>query len=768
MPATGRAAVWLMCVAAPAAFAQTVGTLVPVADGFHDMVHDFKRDVIYITTAASVLRYHVGSGTFLAPWSLPGTYPTGVDISADADRLAFGDFNSFVSGLHIYDLVSGTPVPTTVTDTIPFGDEDAIWSVAFDSDGAIYFAAESRCCTGGAHPLRRYDQLGNFSRVGGTLVDNALLTASGDRRRIAIAGASFPGIALYDTLTHVFSSVGGVNDPYEVATNRDGSQVMAPSYTGAGVWNIGQPGVQTLGVYGGNQPVAGVYHPMENLAYFPWGTTREVRVYDTSVNPIVQVGAYDFGYVFGTPGNWAYGMGRAKTSADGSLLMVKMPDGVRIHRMYAELSAQDGSAFTNSYKPVAIPLPGSIGNGGALRYGIVRPAARGAVSIAGGIATYRWRPAAAGIDTFRYRVSYGFAWKEAEVTVRIAPPVAPDFSADGHTDIPWETPEGKFQAWCMTDENAPAAQRRIELVGAVDAGWKVTHLADVDGDGIADLLLRHADGSIRLRYPRGDCARFDPGPLLLGAGTGWRVLHTADLNDDGKADLVFEHDDGRIAAWIMNGSTVAQGATLLAAGSGWSVSHIADFDGDGKSDFLWRHPDGRAAIWLMDALTPKATAQILNAGSGWRVAHTADLDGDGKADLVWEHEDGRVAVWVMNGVAMASGQEILPAGTGWKVHRTSDFDGDRKADILWSHPDGRVAIWIMDGVSPTAMAQILNAGSGWTVRRVADIDFDGKADLVWQHQDGRAAVWLMEAASMKRGAEILGAGTGWQVSEIGR
>ncbi|APV50811.1 hypothetical protein BWI17_14610 [Betaproteobacteria bacterium GR16-43] len=760
MKKTILAALAATCLSAQAQ-AQTVGTLVPVGGdpGAIDMVHDFKRDVMYIATAGAILRYHVGSATFLTPWSIPGAYLMGIDISSDAGRLAAGDWNSFVNGLHLYNLETGSPIPVTVTDTEPFSTEDVVHSVAFDFDGAILFSSESLTTTGGSHPLRRYDPLGNFSRVG-FAEDNAMLAASGNRRKIAIAGAEYSNeISLYDAATRQVSRVGGVGTSYEVAVNQGGTQVMAPDNRGrAGVWNVGQPGVQIIGDFGGDQPIAGAYHPVENLAYFPWGTTREVRVYNTATNPITQVGAYDFGYQFGITGGWAYTPGRTKISADGSLLMVKVEGGIRIHRLYNGLSAADTSAVVNGYAFKVFSLPGSIGNGGVLTYSLVRAPTRGTVDFNGPTATYRWRPPAAGPDSFRYRVSYGLAYQEAEVTLRVLPPPATDFNRDGNTDLVWSHGDGRSAMWLM---NGLTPTVTAEINGPA-TGWSVIHSGNFDVDGYPDLVWQNTDGRAEVDWRSATNGAYPP-TLVLAAGSGWTVTHVPDLDGDGRLELLLRHTDGRVAARAMNGYALGATADFLGAGTGWSVARVADFDGDGKHDLLWVHEDGRHAIWLMDGLTLKSGATILNAGSGWTAIQTPDLDGDGKADLLWRHTDGSLAVWLMNGAVMTSGTGILGPGSGWNVKHVGDFDGDGKADLYFEHPDGRAAIWLMNGLAPAMQTQILNAGGGWTAKRLGDFNGDGKADIVWENTDGRVAIWLMNGTAMTNSAEILPAGTGWSI-----
>src|SRR5260370_39216134 len=72
-----------------AAASKAAGIFVPALYRV-DMVHDPKRDVLYITAGDSVLRYQLGSKTFLAPLTLGGDL-RGIDISADNNLLAVAD-----------------------------------------------------------------------------------------------------------------------------------------------------------------------------------------------------------------------------------------------------------------------------------------------------------------------------------------------------------------------------------------------------------------------------------------------------------------------------------------------------------------------------------------------------------------------------------------------------------------------------------------------------------------------------------------------------
>jgi hypothetical protein len=174
---------------------------------------------------------------------------------------------------------------------------------------------------------------------------------------------------------------------------------------------------------------------------------------------------------------------------------------------------------------------------------------------------------------------------------------------------------------------------------------------------------------------------------LLGANSGWSIAHAADLDGDGKADLIWKHTDGTYVAWLMDGvnatcsvvlrgtnNTISRGTPQScpvsnpAADNGWTLTHIADLNGDGKADLVWRNnSDDTIAAWLMNGLAVNGKADLLGANSGWLVTHTGDFNGDGKTDLLLRQLDGRVSLWLMNGLASLEIKNISSAGTGFVV-----------------------------------------------------------------------------------------------------
>ncbi len=331
---------------------------------------------------------------------------------------------------------------------------------------------------------------------------------------------------------------------------------------------------------------------------------------------------------------------------------------------------------------------------------------------------------------------------------------ANDLSGDGKSDLLLQAGvNGTTSAYLM---NGTSITSSAALIGG-GSGWSITHTADFNGDGRADIVWQHTDGTVVVWLMNGTTLL--SGGALLSAGSGWSVSHTADVNGDGKADLLWKHTDGTVAVWLMDGLNLISGAGLLGAGSGWSLSHTADLNGDGRADLLWKHSDGTVAAWLMDGINVTDGSFLLGAGSGWSLSHTADLNGDGRADLLWKHSDGTAAAWLMNGINVTGGSFLLGAGSGWSVTHTADLSGDGRADLLWKHTDGTVAVWLMNGLTLTSGGDLLGAGSGWSVARTGDFNGDGKADLVWRHTNGSIVIWLMDGITLLGGGAVVGAGT---------
>lgn len=428
-----RAAAVALALAAVALVgpAAAEGTLIPAPQRV-DMVHDDSRGLVYITQGGEVLRYHVASGAFLPPIAIGGAL-VGLDISADNATLAVADdvSDSASAWVHLVALDDLNVSKRAFAKQSTY--EGGTFSVRYGADGRLYTSNDF--WGSGTVGLRRLDPATGAWTSLASLNQATMLAPSGDGQTMAFAesNASDGPWGLIDLPTGGIVRRRGYTDGttwynYEIGVDRLGSQFAIPTFGGTFVYDAAYRKVATLGQYAGPQPVGVAYHPVERIAYFPWSGSSEVRVYD--MDTFAPIGSHDAKDTFSGNGNRAFVQGRTRLSRDGSLLMVSVTGGVRLLQTYAPLSAAPLSISAVAGTPVSVALPGSIGNGGALAYEIVRAPRHGALTLSGAVATYVAEAGFGGTDDFRYRVRYGSAVREAEARITVVVPNRPPLAAD--------------------------------------------------------------------------------------------------------------------------------------------------------------------------------------------------------------------------------------------------------------------------------------------------------------------------------------------------
>ncbi|KAL8969093.1 MAG: hypothetical protein Q9197_004527, partial [Variospora fuerteventurae] len=209
----------------------------------------------------------------------------------------------------------------------------------------------------------------------------------------------------------------------------------------------------------------------------------------------------------------------------------------------------------------------------------------------------------------------------------------------------------------------------VNVVG--DGTW----LADMDGDGLDDRVWITEDGRISV-WLNGQAnaqapfgwdwfAQNNQQPVVSGINAKREQYRLADIDGDGKADLVvIELKTGAISAWLNNGPDTdasPQGWGWAPVGQiGVSVAnaanaHFADVTGDGKADLIWLDEASMLTIYRNDYDSsahhwswPKSTETPIDLRiQNPRDIRFADIDGDQKADAIVIHPwDGAAVVWL--------------------------------------------------------------------------------------------------------------------------
>lgn len=405
----------LLCAFAQQSGAQAIYVASPART---DMVHDARKGIIYIANGSQVRRYRISTKSFLPAFTLGvASKAMGIDISSDGSTLAVADASFSTDKLWIY-LIDLNTLAKTRWQFPKEPMEQGTFSVAFDSQGAVLV-------TSGANwaPLRRLKPNGAYTKFDALLSDKPMVSASGDKKTIAFAEADISDgrWGLYDVPTgelvkREWYEDGTSSFNYEIATDRFGSQFAIPTSDGAYIYDAEYQQVARIGTYVGPQPTGVAYHPVEGEIYFPWSGTSEIKVF-SSIS-LRYLRSIQIGSMFERNSS-AFVSGRTRLSADGSLLMVTVPGGLRYVRVYAPLSASDVRVSVTPDVASAIQLKGSIGNKKPLAYSLYEKPSHGTALVYGSQVNYRPTAGYRGPDRFTYKVRYGEAVVAATVDVTV-------------------------------------------------------------------------------------------------------------------------------------------------------------------------------------------------------------------------------------------------------------------------------------------------------------------------------------------------------------
>jgi hypothetical protein len=225
---------------------------------------------------------------------------------------------------------------------------------------------------------------------------------------------------------------------------------------------------------------------------------------------------------------------------------------------------------------------------------------------------------------------------------------------------------------------------------------------DLTGDGISDLAVRQADGSLAIR-PGVSTGGFGPVARTVG---GFRnkdqVLAPGDLNGDGRGDLIARNPaTGRLLAWVQKSDG---GFKTMGLGSSWSgynlISSVGDVTGDGKVDLVAR--DASGALWLFAGTGAPGFAQAVRIAGRFAdydvITGGGDWSGDGSNDLfVRSATSGKS--WVLPGNGDGTFQRALgPFGrlAGATGLTAGNAAGSLAPDLVALSGD-RLKVWTNSG-----------------------------------------------------------------------
>jgi len=210
-------------------------------------------------------------------------------------------------------------------------------------------------------------------------------------------------------------------------------------------------------------------------------------------------------------------------------------------------------------------------------------------------------------------------------------------------------------------------------------------LADVTGDGTADVLVGTAAGLARYEYCGSGC--LNPKEVVAGE----RPTLVADLNDDNIDDVISGVGSStKILFGSATGLSSANAVTIPPV-AGKTIVNVGDFNGDGNGDlvlvegiftfyvqYVVRLGDGAGGF---TASSLSVVTGPLNAGRDQ--VEVADVDGDGRDDLVSTSLEG-IAVTRFGGQSGCVFDSTCPYFTtpnSGSLFALGDINRDGRADL---------------------------------------------------------------------------------------
>ena len=324
-----------------------------------------------------------------------------------------------------------------------------------------------------------------------------------------------------------------------------------------------------------------------------------------------------------------------------------------------------------------------------------------------------------------------------------------DLNGDGLPDvIKTESGGGAHVAYLNQGESTNASGRAVhwssaqEVGAALGAAWNYhlgqneTHLADMNGDGLADLVHRTAGGDAFYFANRGDVgwglrqalATSDAPPP---APFGQPDVRTGDFDFDKRIDIIQSVDNGGghdYRVWFNLGSQTYSPPITVPQESGFSFSdsavQIADLNGDRIPDIARIRPSAiEITLGLGYGRFDTLRVSVLPDGplSDDQVRHAklTDLNGDGLADLVIERAGpGECWYWLNGDHGQFSERRVignLPAFVGQNaVVRWADLNGNGSVDLVYADHESDQRLLGFDLASLFACAPAPNLMIGIT------------------------------------------------------
>ncbi|MBL7794704.1 MAG: T9SS type A sorting domain-containing protein [Saprospiraceae bacterium] len=313
-----------------------------------------------------------------------------------------------------------------------------------------------------------------------------------------------------------------------------------------------------------------------------------------------------------------------------------------------------------------------------------------------------------------------------EIEFQASEAMIDDLNGDGFLDLafPDFVTTGKV-IWYAGNGQGQFVKHPVEYadnipVGSIDA-------ADIDQDGDLDLVLQQLlFSSFQIRWVANDGQGNFSNPYLIGAHDGGNTrVEIADLNADGLPDVLVPE----LSAWYFNyGPGYFQSAPLPTGP--YALFGVEDVDGDSDKDLLAYGLNGNLVLHR-NITTQFTTEEIPVAYGQYDRISVGDYDNDGDPDMMfnstaWIENDGTGEFTLHNS---SFDQNSLYIAPNIILPTAVDFDGDGRVEALIPGGGWVGQVGLSTGgevVSDIIVPDIVGA---WALKTF-DFDGDGDQDIM--------------------------------------
>ncbi|MDR4485410.1 MAG: FG-GAP-like repeat-containing protein [Nitrospirales bacterium] len=143
-----------------------------------------------------------------------------------------------------------------------------------------------------------------------------------------------------------------------------------------------------------------------------------------------------------------------------------------------------------------------------------------------------------------------------------------DMNGDHKEDLIWHNNRSGYLAVWLMDGGTISS---VEFPGGRSLDWEIKGVGDVNNDGTPDLFLRNlASHIVAITLMKGPAMGLTS-LLNVGVPASWKISQIADANGDGRADVVWQHTNGSVAVWLMNGTEIQAAGFPGGVSPAWKI-----------------------------------------------------------------------------------------------------------------------------------------------------------------------------------------------------